>query len=144
MTDEPKPEPTPESEDERLARLLGELDESNRATFDEARRQVSEADDEFEERLAKLEKKASDAKQVREAKEKETDRRLASERESARGAGVGLQVAYMIMGVPLLFAGIGWLIDRWQGTGVFVGVGTLVGAVLGIVMTIYTLNKTNS
>ena len=103
-----------------------------------------ETDDEFEERLAKLEKKASDAKQVREAKEKETDRRLASERESARGAGVGLQVAYMIMGVPLLFAGIGWLIDRWQGTGVFVGVGTLVGAVLGIVMTIYTLNKTNS
>ena len=50
----------------------------------------------------------------------------------------------MIMGVPLMFAGIGWLVDRWQGTGVFVGVGTLVGAVLGIAMTIYTLNKTNS
>ena len=144
MTDEPKPEPTPESDDERLARLLGELDDSNRAAFEEARRQVSEADDEFEERLSKLEKRASDAKQVREAQQRETERKQASEQESAKGAGVGLQVAYMIMGVPLLFAGIGWFIDRSQGTGVFVGVGTLVGAVIGIAMTIYTLNKTNS
>ncbi len=41
---------------------------------------------------------------------------------------------YLVSGV-LLYGVIGWVLDRWWGTGFMVAVGILVGAVLGLFMT---------
>jgi F0F1-type ATP synthase assembly protein I len=40
-------------------------------------------------------------------------------------------VAYLISG-PVMFAGIGWVLDRWLGTGFFVPAGILGGMALSL------------
>lgn len=49
----------------------------------------------------------------------------------AMGATV---LAYLITG-PVLFGGIGWIVDRWLGTSYLVA----VGAVLGMALSLYTI-----
>lgn len=40
-------------------------------------------------------------------------------------------ISYLVTGVGV-WGGVGWLVDQWLGTGVFVGVGVLVGAAAGV------------
>jgi hypothetical protein len=40
-------------------------------------------------------------------------------------------IAYLLTG-PALFGGVGWLLDRWLGTALFVPVGILSGMALSI------------
>jgi F0F1-type ATP synthase assembly protein I len=40
-------------------------------------------------------------------------------------------LSYLISG-PLVYGGIGWLADRWLGTGVFVAIGIVVGMGLSL------------
>jgi ATP synthase protein I len=40
-------------------------------------------------------------------------------------------ISYLVTGVGV-WGGVGWLVDRWLGTGVFVGVGVLAGAAAGV------------
>jgi ATP synthase protein I len=40
-------------------------------------------------------------------------------------------LSYVITG-PLLYGGIGWLLDRWLGTGFLVAVGLVIGAGLAV------------
>ena len=42
-------------------------------------------------------------------------------------------LSYLISGV-LLWSGVGWLIDAWLGTRVFVGLGIVLGAAGGVAM----------
>lgn len=42
---------------------------------------------------------------------------------------------YLVAGV-LMYGGLGWLVDRWLGTSFLVVIGILLGAVLGIYLTI--------
>lgn len=51
-----------------------------------------------------------------------------------RLAGVGMQAASEVMAGALL----GWLVDRWRGHG---SVGLLTGAIIGIVVAMWTLLK---
>lgn len=57
------------------------------------------------------------------------------------GLGVGLSVAYTLVGMSLGGWGIGWLIDRGSGSSIAQGIGTLLGATLGLVAGIYTIIK---
>jgi F0F1-type ATP synthase assembly protein I len=43
-------------------------------------------------------------------------------------------IAYLVTG-PALFGGLGWLLDRWLGTGFFV----LVGMLAGMAMSLYVI-----
>lgn len=47
---------------------------------------------------------------------------------------------YLVSGV-LVYAVIGWLVDRWLGTSFFVVIGILAGAALGLYMTWSRFNK---
>ena len=52
-----------------------------------------------------------------------------------RGGDPWHAFAYLVSGV-LMYGGLGWLGDRWLGTSFLVVVGILLGATLGIYMTI--------
>lgn len=58
-----------------------------------------------------------------------------------RASGVGLMVAYMIIGFPLGFAAIGWFADRLTGLNIWVGTGTVVGFFIGIFVTLVIVNR---
>ncbi len=65
------------------------------------------------------------------------------DRDAYRGVGVGLTVAYTIIGVPLLGAAVGFLIDQSRGTSQWTGICTVAGAFLGVGFALFTLNRTN-
>lgn len=54
---------------------------------------------------------------------------------SPRGGDPWHAFAYIVSGV-LFYGALGWLADRWLGTSFLVAVGILVGAGLGIYLTI--------
>ncbi len=108
---------------------------------DEARRKINETDLEFEKKLQDLETRASRAKEKRENVEKKISRERADSASSARGLGVGLTVAYAIIGTPLVGAGAGWLIDRSVGGTLWMGILTVSGAFIGVGCAVYILNK---
>jgi F0F1-type ATP synthase assembly protein I len=52
-----------------------------------------------------------------------------------RGGDPWHAFSYLVSGV-FLYGGLGWLADRWLGTSFLVAIGILIGAGLGIYMTI--------
>lgn len=98
-------------------------------------------DAEFEERMRKLEERVQESKTVREALQRETKRQLQSERESARGLGIGLSIAYTIIGLPLFGYGVGYLIDQSTGGQAAKGIAMMIGAIAGIAMAFVMLNR---
>lgn len=95
----------------------------------------------FDERLKDLEARADAAKQRRTVKANTERRKMESDAESNRGLGIGLTVAYAIIGVPLFGIGIGFALDNAMGTQVYRGVGALIGSVAGIVGAVVILNR---
>lgn len=65
------------------------------------------------------------------------------DRDAARGLGVGMMVAYLIIGVPLGGALIGYLIDRGSGGGNATAIGVVAGAIVGVAMAISVMNRAN-
>lgn len=101
-------------------------------------------DAEFEHRLAKVEARAERVQGVRADKAREERRQKQVHAESVRGLGVGVSVAYTIIGLPLAGAAIGWFFDQGSETGTWKSVGVLVGAVLGVVLSIFIMNRSNA
>lgn len=95
----------------------------------------------FDERLAELEAKAKSVKERRDGAVQQQKRQMARDAESQRGLGVGLTVAYAIVGVPLFAIAIGWVVDQRLGTDIYRGMGALIGSILGIVGAVFILNK---
>lgn len=52
------------------------------------------------------------------------------------GLGVGLSVAYTLVGCSLVGWGLGWLADRGSGAFLFQAIGALVGSIAGLVASI--------
>jgi len=100
--------------------------------------------DEFNDRLEAIERRAKGEKARRDAQKSQAVKQGAQIAKDAKGLGAGLTIAYAIIGLPLAGAGIGWLLDRAGGGTLFVTVGTLLGAALGIAMALYLLNRENS
>ncbi len=108
--------------------------------FDEDRIELPNTD-EFEERFRKLESQVGDSKSKRAEQDRQAARRQKSDSEAARGAGIGLTVAYAILGTPMMGALIGYLMDREFGTNLWKGVLTLLGAVIGVTFAVVTTNR---
>lgn len=130
MTDEPR-DPTPEADDNIAMQMA------------RAREKLEAIEDNFEGRLKDLEDRSADARDRFEKKKKIEDQRIRSEGEAARGAGVGLSVAYTILGLPLFGFGVGYLVDRFA-----IGKGTqwqsilgLIGAFVGVGMAVWMLQR---
>ena len=129
-----------EDELDRRIRELG-LDES--PSLEKARQEADKIDDDFEARLKSLEDRAKSQKLVRDNKEREVQRKQNSERDSARGLGIGLSIAYTIIGMPILGLIIGYILDGGNTSQTYKSIGVLAGAVLGIVMTFVILARAN-
>jgi F0F1-type ATP synthase assembly protein I len=97
----------------------------------------------FDERLRDLESRAQAAKDRRESKARTEARRLANDAESHKGLGLGLTVAYAIIGVPLFGILVGYGLDSANGTNMFKGMGALVGSICGIIGAVVILNRQN-
>lgn len=95
----------------------------------------------FDDRLRDLEARAQAAKDRRETKARTEARRIASDAESHRGLGIGLTVAYAIIGVPLFGILVGYALDSAAGTNVYKGLGALLGSILGIAGAVIILNR---
>ena len=100
-------------------------------------------DPEFNDRLDGFHQKVDKIKASREEQEREKERKRKSEQDSSRGLGIGLTIAYIIIGLPLLGAGAGWLIDSRTGGSTWIGLGTVIGGVLGVFAAISIMNRAN-
>lgn len=95
----------------------------------------------FDDRLRDLEARAQAVKDRRETKARTEQRRITSDAESNRGLGIGLTVAYAIIGVPLFGILVGYAIDSAAGTNLYKGLGALLGSIFGIAGAVIILNR---
>ena len=102
---------------------------------------MPEPDDELDARLKRLEAKAADVRTRRDAAQKEQAREQKANQESSKGLGVGLMVAYTLLGLPMAGAAIGFFLDRGRADRFWTALFVLLGAVGGIVFTIVMLNR---
>lgn len=134
-----------EEEQDELERIVAKFqDEATGSIGDINRRASEKADDlhsEYDKKLAELEAKARAAKARESVKVVSKDQMLKSDAEAARGLGVGLSIAYTILGTPLLGLGIGWMLDNRYQANLFKGLGTVSGAVLGIILAFWMMNR---
>lgn len=131
-------------DEEELDRRIREMGLDQPSAIDLAKEKTAKIDEEFEGRLRNLEARADKAKSLRQNQTREVNRKLASDREAARGLGIGISIAYTIIGLPLFGAGVGWLVDSRLGVDFWKGIGVLIGAILGIGMAFYMINRRNN
>lgn len=134
-------------EEAELEAIVARFSDQTQGSIGEIKARAAEKADslhaEYDEKLRELEEKANKAKARESVRVATKDEMRRSDAESARGLGVGLSIAYTILGTPLLGLGIGWVLDnRYQST-VFKGIGTVSGAVLGIILAFWMMNRKN-
>ena len=132
-----RPEENPAKGEEQTAELQ---DAASRAA-DDARQQMSEISDDFESRMDSLTARGKEAKERYEAKKTKAAAEQKSSGEAAKGLGVGLTIAYGILGTPLVGFGIGYLIDMAVGGKVWQSWLTILGAFAGMVFAVVTLQR---
>jgi F0F1-type ATP synthase assembly protein I len=95
------------------------------------------SEDEIDARLAVQKER------LRKARQKHADLRGKDQLdpETSRGMGLGLSAAYAIIGLPLVGAGLGWLLDRAVGTTFFIIVGVVGGLVGGMFHAVQLSNR---
>jgi F0F1-type ATP synthase assembly protein I len=74
--------------------------------------EMPDLDAELEARLAAFEAKARARREVHETEKAAARAEQAADAESVRGVGVGLSLAYTILGLPLAGFGVGWLLEN--------------------------------
>ena len=131
-------------DEDELDRRIRELGLDQTPSIDKAREEAAKIDEEFGERLKALEEKAKTVKEVRDNQNREKTRKLESDRETAKGLGLGLSIAYTIIGLPILGAVIGWFLDSRMGGQTFTSLGVLIGSVLGIVAAVFMISRANN
>jgi F0F1-type ATP synthase assembly protein I len=129
---------------DELELRLQEIDKRIADAGQTGRASAANFDDDLEAGLKRVESRAAEAKAAQEALRSEAERIGAADGDSARGLGVGLSIAYTIIGVPLLGVLVGWIVDSQLGTNVWKGLGMLIGAVIGIALAFVFLNRTNN
>ncbi|MCC7230743.1 MAG: hypothetical protein IT203_10150 [Fimbriimonadaceae bacterium] len=131
-------------DEDELDRRIRELGLDQTPSIEKAREEAAKIDEEFGERLKALEEKAKTVKEVRDNQSREKTRRLESDRETAKGLGLGLSIAYTIIGLPILGAVVGWFLDSRVGGQTFTSLGVLLGSVLGIVAAVFMISRANN
>lgn len=130
MIDEPGPHDALEATDDRAFQAA-----------ENAREKFDAIDEQFDARLKALHDRGAEAKHAFEKKREQTLAKETKDAEAMRGAGVGLQAAYTIIGTPLAGFGIGYLIDHWLHTTIWQPALGLLGAFGGVAATIVMLNR---
>ncbi len=128
MPEQPEPDP-----------LLKELEE-----VADGLKVDSKADEihaEFEGRLKQFDDRLAEQKSIHEARKIEAEQKQKGDREATKGLGLGMSVAYAIIGVPVFGYGIGFLIDKSSGSTTFAGFGMLIGCLVGIAVAVVMLGK---
>ncbi len=151
MSDELEPRPELPTKDEielRLkdarAKIAAEmLDDAPEVQIPEVR--VDPLDDaEFRQRYEEISNRAKVIQEKRAAAVKFQATKEKSDRESAKGLGVGLSIAYTILGMPVAGYLIGWAIDGNSPVQTGRNFGTLIGAFVGVAAAVMMMNRTNT
>jgi len=151
MSDELEPRPELPTKDEielRLkdarAKIAAEmLDDGPVVEIPEVR--VDPFDDaEFRSRYEEISNRAKVIQEKRAAAVKTQAKKEKSDRESAKGLGVGLSIAYTILGMPVAGYLIGWAIDGNSVVQTGRNFGTLIGAFIGVAAAVMMMNRTNT
>lgn len=147
MSDDPIRFPEgPSDEDiaERLKRVRAELDAMELPELPEERiPQVppGPAAPDVDDRLREMDEKVRRVKGRWEAAQRQEAKQNESSAQSSKGLGLGLSIAYTIIGLPLVGYGVGVLISNFTGDLHWKGNGGFVGSVLGVVGAILMLNR---
>lgn len=141
--------------DERLQKTVERIEKELDRAFEGRLDQMKEVADanrfaeegtgekDLDARLVAIESKARDAKGRNEAIGTLISQRRLKDAEDYRGLGVGLSIAYAIVGFPLLGAGAGYFIDRSAGTGNWMGICAVIGAAVGMLLALMMLARQN-
>jgi len=139
MSDDRDPS-EPESAEAEAMRRLRELS-SDESAVETARKEAAALDDEFHQRLDELGERAAKTKESRERQRREAERTQTFDRETARGTGVGLQIAYMIIGFPMAGLALGWYLDNRLDANAWKPILVIGGPAAGIALALITLNR---
>ncbi|HXH60311.1 MAG TPA: hypothetical protein VNI20_03035 [Fimbriimonadaceae bacterium] len=75
------------------------------------------------------------------AKYEQADPNARIDSDSARGIGIGMTAGYAIIGLPLIGAGAGFLLDRLFHTWFLIAIGAVAGLIMGIVYAVRLSNQ---
>lgn len=149
MTDK-EPEKREQEEIERLRKLLGDAGEPDLEEEPQVQAPEEGGEDSFSERVREIEEKAArlrDTSKMPEPPDWEFTRPeipgnpKPDSGDHYLGFGVGLSVAYTMVGSCVFGWGAGKLIDMQTGGFAGQAIGTLVGAVVGLAGAIFTITK---
>lgn len=82
--------------------------------------------------LREVEEKVRGVQMRRERMDAEVDRIRKGDQESARGLGTGLTAAYALIGLPMVGAGAGYLLNKATGGNAWLPIFAILGMVAGI------------
>lgn len=152
MSDEPiKPElPSDEEIEARFSKIkenltieLDDADEKLAAILDKTYAPKIETD-ELDERMVSLEAKAQQLKEKREAQKKQANKEMKLSQDSAQGLGMGMTIAYVIIGVPLAGGLLGLLLNKLTGSPIWLVIFGMGGMVLGLGFAVFLATKNNN
>lgn len=129
-------------DEDELDRRIREMGLDEAPSIREAKQKGDAIDDEFAERLRALEEKARTHKLIRDDQKLEMQRKQESDRDSARGLGIGLSIAYTLIGCPILGLIIGFFLDGPAGM-TYKNWGVGLGSLLGIALTFTLVSRAN-
>ena len=151
MSDEPiKPELPSDAEiearfskiKENLTLELDDADEKLAAILDKTHAPKIETD-EFDDKLKELEARAQAMKEKRESIKAQEAKTIKSTQEDSKGLGLGLTIAYAILGVPLFGGLLGFGLTKWTGNGIWTVICGLLGMVGGIGFAAFLISRQN-
>ncbi|MBS1724228.1 MAG: AtpZ/AtpI family protein [Armatimonadetes bacterium] len=123
---DPANQPYAAEEEAQLRRIEEELERAKGTEF------VDPGADGLEGRLDELKSRAEAARETLKKHTPEGSQGTFVTPESGRSLGLGLQIAYAILGVPLVGFGVGWLIDQAVGGTLWRGMLTILGAAIAV------------
>lgn len=122
----------PDMPDEEVEARLDAMTSSSRASMPDVPMS--------EDILRDLETRASKARTVHQKAKGGEPSRIESDRRASKGLGIGLAMAYTMIGLPLVGALVGFLLNRVF-PGPWIAVGVVVGFVAGVAFALFLGNR---
>jgi len=127
----------PTDVESQLEEMQGEVTSVGKA----AREAAQEQERTLQDRLASIERRGNAAIEKRMAEERKIEAGSFSSGGLGKSTGIGLSVAYALLGLPLVGYGLGWLVDRGTQSNVFQLVGFCVGGAAGIWFSVHQMKR---
>ena len=97
----------------------------------------------LDEELRLLDARASESKSLRDNAHAAKVKAGVTDQMNSRGLGLGLSIAYMIIGLPMAGVAVGWFLDRQLHTSFWKGILAVSGLTIGLAMTVMYQNRMN-